>query len=63
MTYAHKLQDSVKATRHDVTPVVSEWWVDMNGRRHPIAYKYMIEARGDDGSYVRGLTATVGDAT
>ncbi len=54
----HLLQDSVSASRASVTPVLCEWTTH-DGNTHRTEQPLMIEARGDDGTYVRGFTAVV----
>lgn len=59
--YTHALQDSVKASRASVTPVLCKW-TDWNGKEYAHIQPMMIEARGPDGSYVRGFTqVTLGE--
>lgn len=52
----HLLQDSVSAIRASITPVLCEWTTH-DGNTHRTEQPLMIEARGDDGTYVRGFTA------
>ncbi len=51
----HRIQNSVNAIRATVTPVLCEW-TDWQGGVHTTRQPLMIEARGTDGSYVRGFT-------
>ncbi len=57
-TRTHLLQDSVHASRASITPVLCEWTTH-DGNTHRTEQPLMIEARGDDGTYVRGFTAVV----
>lgn len=54
----HRIQASVKASRVDITPVLGEW-MDHSGTLYTQRHKMMIEARGADGSYVRGFTTLI----